>query len=119
MKSIKEKINEIINTKPWFDFELIELKNKNAKIIGSTDFSYFHEIEIIIEDIYFVQCLDSWKSDTTSKVLIIPEIECQRDVNILYEIEQGYTLIQFLAEDVGPIYFSCKDINYNSTKVTY
>lgn len=122
MKSIEDRINEIneiISTKPWFDFELIELKNKTAKIIGSTDFSYFHEIEIVIEDVYYIQCPDNWKSDTTSKVLVIPSLEDQRKINMLYEVEQGYTLIQFIAEDIGPIYISCKSINYDDKKVTY
>jgi len=122
MKNISQKIkeiNDIISAKPWFDFELIELKNKIAKIRGSTDFSYFYEIEIFMEDVCYIQCPDNWKSDTTSEVIIIPTLNEQKKINLSYEIEIGYILIQFIAEDIGPIYISCKNLNYDNEKVLY
>jgi hypothetical protein len=122
MDNIQQKIkeiNEFFATKPWFDFELIELVNKNAKIAGSTDFSLFREIEIVIEDISYVQCPDNWKSDTKKEVIVIPTMENQKKMNMSYQVEQGYTLIQFVAEDMEPIYFSCKGITYNFDKIYY
>jgi hypothetical protein len=122
MKEIFDKINEINNflkEKPWFDFELMGISNKILKIVGSTDFSYYQELEINFNDIYYVQCPDCWKSDTSNDVLVIPALEEQRQINISYEIEQGYVLLKFIAEDIGAIYISCKSINFKIEKIIY
>lgn len=122
MKELEEKITEInqfLKTKPWMDFELISLINGTLKIVGSADFSYYQEIEILFNNVFFLQCPDKWKSDTSANVLIVPPLEEQRNVNISYEIEQGYSLVKFVGEDIGPIYISCKTIEFNLDKKTY
>jgi hypothetical protein len=122
MKEITDKIyqiNQFIKEKQWFDFELIGIVNKALTIIGSTDFSYYHELKIVFHDVFYVQCPDKWKSDTSNDIIVIPELEEQKQINISYEIEQGYLLVKFIAEDIGPIYISCKRIDYIAEKVIY
>lgn len=114
-----EGINQFLKTKPWMDFELISLVKGNLKIIGSTDFSYFQEIEILFNEVFYLQCPDKWKSDTSMDILIVPPIEEQRNINISYEIEQGYSLIKFIGEDIGPIYISCKKLEFNLDKIVF
>jgi len=106
-----EKINQFIQSKAWFDFEVVEFSKGNLKIIGSTDFSYYYELEIILEEVFFMQLNREWQSDTSHPVIVIPDIEEQRKINMQFQVEQGYTLFRINTDESYCFYVSAKTIN--------
>lgn len=103
-------INSFLKKNSWCDFEIIELKGI-LKIGGKTSFENKYDIIISFEDVFFLQCLQSWRTDTSQESFTIPTIEEQRNVNLKYSIEQGFQLFKIIAEDLeSPIYVSSKKI---------
>jgi len=106
------KINEFLNAHTWCDFNIIDLKG-NLKIGGRTSFSEKHDIIITFEDIFYIQCLYEWKTNTANDSFFISDIDEERSINLNYSIEQGYYLLKVEAEDVKhPLYISCKNITF-------
>jgi len=104
------KINSFLSYHKWCDFEIVELKG-NLIIGGKTSFENSFDIRIVFEDVFYIQCLYEWKTDTSKDSFLIPDIEEQRNININYSIEQGYQIFKILAEDIDyPLYVSSKSI---------
>ncbi len=99
MEKIIKQINVFLSNHHWCDFEIIQLKG-NLTIAGRTSFDKKYDIIITFKNIFFVQCLYEWKTDTSTPAFYIPETEEQQIVNENYSIEQGYRLIKILAENV-------------------
>ena len=119
MDELVLEINKFLKSKDWFDFELDRYENGNLTILGSTDFSYYHEIEIVFEDVAFIQCPKVWSVNTIQDVIIKSYEEEQRRINIDYEIEQGNILFKIVAEDKAPIFISSRSISHKIEKVNY
>jgi hypothetical protein len=47
-----EEINSCLKREMWYDFEVLEYKEKCLVVIGSTDFSYSHSIELKFNDVF-------------------------------------------------------------------
>ncbi|MDR2948953.1 MAG: hypothetical protein LBV71_07070 [Prevotella sp.] len=110
MEKIISEINNFLEKQAWCDFNIIEFNGK-LKVGGKTSFNNEYDIIIVFEEIFYFQCLFSWQTDTSYKSFLIPEIEEQRDINIKYGIEQGYSLFKIIPEDIeGSMYISAKNI---------
>ncbi|MCD8043233.1 MAG: hypothetical protein LUH10_09220 [Tannerellaceae bacterium] len=113
MEKIIKQINISLSKHQWCDFEIIQLKG-NLIIGGRTSFDKKFDIIITFKNIFFLQCLYEWKTDTSIPAFYIPEADEQHIVNGYYSIEQGYRLIKILAEDIEkPMYIACEKIEYN------
>jgi len=119
MNTVLSEINEFLKSKDWFDFEIDKYENGNLSIMGSTDFSYYHELEIVFEDVFFIQCPTNWSVNTSDNVIVQSDHEEQRKINIDYEIEHGYILFKLIAEDKAPIFISSKNISYKVEKISH
>ncbi|MBW1655360.1 hypothetical protein [Flavobacterium quisquiliarum] len=105
-----DKINNFLKNNQWCDFEIIELKG-NLRIGGKTSFSDRHDIVITFMDVFFMQILYEWKTDTQTIVFEIPDIQEQRTINLNFDIEQGFQLFKIHAEDIkSPLYVSSKGL---------
>ena len=82
----------------WFDFQIIEYDGYKLTIAGSIDLIYYHTLEVVFQDVFFVSgFFEGWRSDTSKPVFILPENESE--MNQKFEIEQGYQLFIFITED--------------------
>jgi hypothetical protein len=109
-----KKINDFIKSNAWCDFNIISLQG-NLKIGGKTGFKEKFDIVIVFEDVFFIQCLYNWQTDTNQDSFIIPDVEEQRAINIKYSIEQGNILFKIIPEDVKEcIYVSAKNVYIES-----
>lgn len=52
--NIISKLDEEIDKTNIYFFSIEEMNSNNLKIVGSFDFSYYHEIEIIFQEVKFV-----------------------------------------------------------------
>ena len=121
-KELLHKVCEIdakIRAYTWFDMEVLKYDGYKLTIAGSTDFSYYHRLEIIFEDVFFIKSyMNGWQSDTSQAVFMIPKNEFE--LNVKYEIEQGYQLFVFKNEDShNDIIIAAKDVSYPDDIVYY
>lgn len=107
---IVENINSLLKNHKWCDFEIIEMKD-NLIIGGRTSFNTNPDFTVEFNDVFYIQCLASWKTDTASDAFFIPDLNERRKINIDYGVEEGYTLFKITPEDLGGvIYISAKKI---------
>ena len=116
-----KKIDVFIRQNAWFDFDVANYDSRNLVVRGSTDFCYYHELEIHFHGVFFVSAyFRGWKSDTTKPVFIIPEQQEDYQLNYQLEIEQGYDLFIFNIEDSeNKIIIAAESISYNMDTVLY
>lgn len=105
-------IDTYIRQHAWFDFYIKNYDRQNLIVAGSTSLSYPDLIEIIFEEVFFIQgFFQSWHSDTKSTVFQIPENE--KEINQKFEIAQGYQLFIFKTEDYNnDIIIAAKTISF-------
>ncbi len=117
-----EEINSYLKKEMWYDFEILEYKKNCLTIIGSTDFTYSHSIEIKFEDVFLSHFNTEWKSDTTKNVIEVVSGDEARIINVKNRVEQGYILFKFIPEDMEKncfFYIAAKNITYNIDTVFY
>ena len=112
-----EEINQFIKNELWFDFELVEYKNGNIKVLGGgthlTTIRDNYDIEIIFKDIFFTSLKYSWQSDTNYPTLIFHGYGTP-ELNSKFAIEQGYHVFEFMASDHlnSRFYIGAADIDF-------
>lgn len=113
------KIDDEIRRHEWFDFHVLSFDGFKLKIAGSVDLTYYHKLEIIFEDIFFVSgFFQGWHSDTKQKTFFQPDNE--KEMNEKYEIEQGYQLFIFKTEGYkNDAIIAAKNITFNTDTVYY
>jgi len=96
--------------------------SEKAVIIGSTDFSYYHELEIIFHDVFFISgYFNTWNSDTDYPVFMTPnQIESYR-MNFELEVTRGSgDIFVFNIEDSkNKVIVVAKSVSYNTDTVLY
>lgn len=119
IKNIVLEIDNEIRQNKWFDFHVLKFDGCKLIIAGSVDLIYYHTLEIIFEDVFFVSgFFRGWHSETENRVFLIPENV--KEMNEKYEIEQGYELFVFKTEDYkSDIIISAKNITYKTETVYY
>lgn len=114
MKHTILEINKYIKNHEWCDFSIINF-DFNLEIGGSTSFSDNPDIKIIFEDVFFVECLSEWKTDTSIKedIISLANIEENNIYNFNYDILEDYLLFKIIAEDKKkPLFISAKNIKF-------
>lgn len=120
-KSVVKQIDDYIRESAWFDFHLWRYDGRNLVISGSTDLTYYHKLEIIFTDVFFASTFFAgWHSDTDKPVIEIPNTELNMELNIKFEIEQGYQIFIIKTEDYkNDIYVAAKKIEFKTDTVYY
>jgi len=119
IKNIVLEINNEIQQQDWFDFHILSFDGFTLKVAGGTDLAYYHKLEVIFEDIFFVSgFFKNWRSNTKERTFILPLNE--EEMNRKYEIELGYQLFIFRTEDYeNDVLIAAKKIRYNTDTVYY
>jgi hypothetical protein len=119
IKKIVLKIDSEIRQHEWFDFHVLNFDAFKLTVAGSVDLTYYHKLEIIFEDIFFVSgFFQGWHSDTKQRTFLLPDNE--KEMNEKYEIEQGYQLFIFRTEDyTNDVLIAAKNISFNTDTVYY
>lgn len=116
-----EKIDAVIRQNAWFDFEVSSYDGGNLVVNGSTDSSYYHELEVTFHNVFFASgYFRGWKSDTTCPVFRTPEQEEAYYMNFQLEIEQGYDLFIFKVEgSKNNVIVASESVSYNTDTVLH
>ena len=118
-KNIVEEIDSIIRANLWFDFRVFSFGQNRLIVAGGNDLTYYHSIEIIFEEVFFVSAVfQCWHSDT--KQIVFTERTDSAEINLQFEIEQGFRVFAFKAEDYNhEMVIAAKSISYNTDTVYY
>jgi hypothetical protein len=118
-KKIVDEIDSVIRTNLWFDFHVFSFEQNRLIIAGGKDLTYYHSIEIVFREIFFVSAIfQGWHSNT--KQPVFTERTDSADLNLHYEIEQGFRIFAFIAEDYSQeMIIAAKDVSYNTNTVFY
>ena len=124
MDTIKDnviEIDSIIRRNAWFDFHLYSYDGYRMIITFSKDLTYYHKLEIIFEDIFYASTFfNELHTDLTKTVIEIPEPKLNKELNLEFEIEEGYQIIIIHTEDYkNDIYIAAKSLSYNTDTVYY
>lgn len=121
IKNIVCEIDQIIRKNKWFDFHVLQYDGHKMIIGGGADLTYYHNLELIFEDIFFVSAyFNGWHTDTSKPVIEIPDSSLIQDLNTKFDIEQGYQLFIIHTEDYSnDIYIAAKNLTFNTDTVYY
>lgn len=119
IKSIVLKIDTEIRRHEWFDFYVLNFDGFKLTVAGSVELAYYHNLEIIFEDIFFVSAFfQGWHSDTKQTTFLLPDNE--KEMNEKYEIEQGYQIFIFRSEDyTNDVVIAARNVSFNTDTVYY
>ena len=92
------RVNEYIQRRPWFDFEVDSLTARNLSVTGTIDESFPQEIEVLFEHVIAFSGPSTWQTDTSHRSLSILSGARAYELNLRYQVEQGFQLFQFRAE---------------------
>lgn len=115
------EIDSIIRRNAWFDFHVYSYDGYRMIITFSKDLTYYHNLEIIFEDIFYASTFfNELHTDLTKTVVEIPEPKLNKELNLEFEIEEGYQIIIIHTEDYkNDIYIAAKSLSYNTDIVYY
>ncbi|MCF6404879.1 hypothetical protein L3C95_18410 [Chitinophaga filiformis] len=122
LTEIANQIDTIIrHERLWFDFTVFHYDGRKLIIAGSDDLTYYHQLEVIFEDVFFFSgYFDGWKSETQEPVFILPDAETALALNIEYEIVEGYHLFIFKTEDYrNDVIIAAGNVSFNTDTVLY
>lgn len=105
-KEMVSSINNFVKQFTFFEFSFYSYSNDRLIIAGSSDFLYYHNIEIHIINPFFVSSKSAWIVDT--KELVIEELEGfeLNEYNQKNKIEVGNYSLKFYDQDGLKFYFS-------------
>jgi hypothetical protein len=117
--NIIEEIDSIIRANAWFDFHVFTYQKKSLIIAGGVDLTYYHSLEIIFDDVYFVSAvIQGWRSNTRDAVFV--ELTGDPGVNSENEIEEGNRVFAFKADDYRQkMLIAARTVRYNTNTVYY
>lgn len=117
--AIVAEIDEQIRTRLWFDFHVFHYDGHRLVVAGSIDLCYYHEMEVIFENVFFIRgFFNGWHSDTSKPVFI--QTDNVSTFNTEFEIEQGYTLFIFKTEDYEKdVIIAAEKVSFNTDTVFY
>lgn len=121
MLEVVNSIDQIIRSNEWFDFHILSFDGRTLKIGGGIDLTYAHSLEILFIDVFFIHgFFETWHSETKEKVLIMPDKDLNLELNLKFEIEQGYQIFIFRTEDYeNDVYIAAKEIQFNKNIIKY
>lgn len=121
IKTIRDRVLEIdkeIRRHEWFDFYVIGFDGIRLTIAGGTDLTYYHNLEIIFENVFFVSCyFQEWHSNTSQQIFML------NNDKKWYEklgLEHECQVFVFKTEDdLSDMIIAAKNVTFNTDTVYY
>jgi hypothetical protein len=114
------KLNDYIQNHAFFEFRLIKFDYNHLVIAGSSDFQYYHEVEIFFMNVHTIICNTEFKLDTSKSVVtLVEDIEESRKLNLQYKVLVGNLIFRLIDEDDNVFYVIARDFDYDVNLVKY
>ena len=121
LQQVVSEIDQEVRSHPWFDFHVLEYDGYRLSIVGGQDLTYSHELELIFEDVFFASIFfEGWHTDTDRPVIELPSKKLNKELNMKFEIQQGFQVFIIHSEDFqNDIYVAAKTLCYSTDTVYY
>jgi hypothetical protein len=114
------QINKKFSTEYWLDFEVQHFIDGNMRLIASTDFSYYHLLELDLINVSYFNGPTSWGT-SPKNTEFITRLEDNRTNEIIakYKIETPCFIIAINTDDNYQVICAATNINFNFDLVYY
>ncbi|WP_257188011.1 hypothetical protein [Escherichia coli] len=101
-QNVVDEIRRNYTNNCWIDFEIYLYSNGRLIIVGSSDLSYYHNFEIIINALSYMSGDTYWTCDPLDDFMKLKIINDNNDVNIILEF-YSESILQFkvIAETIS------------------
>jgi hypothetical protein len=106
-------INKFVKQMVCCDCEIISYEKQILKIGGGLSLSYQHSFFITFENVFYINCLETWSVNTTNDFIFLISGEDAKAINMEFRIEMGYYLFKICTE-TSCLYISAKNIDFIS-----
>src|SRR6185312_12537251 len=112
MQEVVDKINLIVRNYSYLELSMLSFERSRLIIAGSEDIMYFHNFEIVFDDVFTVACNTDWKIDTGKDFIwLVTDIEEIRTISLAYRVEKGNSIYRLEDEDHCIYYIVAKTIS--------
>ncbi|WP_431685758.1 hypothetical protein [Hahella sp. NBU794] len=120
LKSRVDAVNNATANSAWFDFEVFSFNANELIILGSRDFSYYHQLEIKFLDVAYFSGTPSWGSNPHITA-VFSLIEESKALKVLQEkkVNGYFEVFEFPTDDGASIIIAALDIVVNMDTVYY
>ena len=119
MKEVVKSINDYCRTLSDLEFLIFSYVDNRLVIVGSTDLMYYHNFEIVFEDVYNISSNFNWKNKNSKEVIEILEGRSMIEVNLKFTIEAGNTIFKFNNDDDLNLLVVAKKVSFCKKLVKY
>lgn len=100
------KINDFVKQFNFYEFSIYHYSKEKLIVVGSPEMSYYHNLEIHFNNIFYLETKCSWIVDTGKPILqSLQNIELF-EFNKENKIEVGNYTVQFLDQDNLKFYYT-------------
>ena len=101
-QNVVDEIRRNYRNNCWIDFEIYLYSNGRLTIVGSSDLSYYHNFEIIINAPSYMSGDTYWTRDPLDEFMKLKIINDNNDANIIVEV-YSESILQFkvIAETIS------------------
>jgi hypothetical protein len=111
-------INNFVKQFIYFEFSIYSYSENKLIIVGSPDLIYYHNIEIHLNEPFYISSKSNWIADTKNAVQELDEAELI-EYNKKNKIEIGNNTFKFLDDDGLIFYYTFNDIEIYQKVVKY
>ena len=122
MKKTIDLINDLAFRLKWLDCSVQRFKQDELVVSGSDDMAYYHNFEILFQNVHFYTGVFNWKwdcADHNDLITIIEDKNLKLDINKKFRVEQGNILLKFNNQDNLDIIVGCHAIEFSDKVVKY
>lgn len=114
------RLNDYIRSHVFFEFRLFKSDYNQLVIVGSSDFHYYHEVELVFINVHTIICNTEFKLDTSKNVMtLVEDIEEVRKLNLQYKVLVGNFIFKLIDEDDTAFYIIARDFYYDFNLIKY
>lgn len=120
IQKIIESINSTVKEHVFFELSFHHYQDNILTMVGSDDFSYYHQIEISFTNVFSILCNSNFRINTNESFISIIEGNQESwDLNTKYGIIQGNKIFKIISEDGQIFYIAAENISFIKGVVKY
>ncbi|WP_444929715.1 hypothetical protein ACJJIF_18285 [Microbulbifer sp. SSSA002] len=109
-------INKYVSQFTWLDFEVNKYGSGELMMAASTDFSYYHQLEVYFSKVRFYSGAFEWGTNPKEEILFIMDDKKILEENKIYD---ECAAVKILTDDNTSVIIGCSSIHFNTDTVFY
>jgi len=120
MKEEIEAVNNVIKSYVFLDFYIYKMDRSNLILVGSQDFSYYHNIEIHFINVFSVISNTFYSVNTNIPFIsLLEDADELKEISLQYGIEIGNKVFKMISEEGKEFHIVAETIQLFHKTVKY